>query len=361
MLEGHAGTEGTMRYRERFAPTLPVEHFRRCQGLWLSSIGLGSYLGREHEADDRAYTAAARLAIALGANVLDTAINYRAQRSERALGRAVASLVAEGGVARDELLVCTKGGYLPFDESRPGDPAAYVDEAFIRPGLVKKGELAAGCHCIAPAYLEDQLERSRRNLGLETVDVYYVHNPEHQLEEFGEAAFRARLRAAFTALEGAAGRGLVRRYGLATWQGFREPAGAPCHLGLQQVLDLAREAGGDDHHFGFVQLPVNLAMPEAVTLRNQTVDGRDLTMVEAADRLGVTLVASASLLQGRLVRGLSEGIAHVLDGLRSTPGVGVALAGMKTPEHVEENLRVGRVPPASMETYFKLFAGAGPA
>ena len=113
-------------------------------------------------------------------------------------------------------------------------------------------------------------------------------------------------------------------------------------------------------------------MPEAVTLRNQPVDGRAMTMVEAADRLGVTLVASASLLQGRLVKGLSKSVGQVLSGLgsdaqralqfvRSTPGIGVALAGMKTRAHVEENLRLAQAAPVTMETYFKLFEGTGAA
>ena len=39
-------------------------------------------------------------------------------------------------------------------------------------------------HCMSPAYLENQIERSRRNLGMETIDLFYVHNPESQLATF---------------------------------------------------------------------------------------------------------------------------------------------------------------------------------
>ena len=65
------------------------------------------------------------------------------------------------------------------------------------------------------------------------------------------------------------------------------------------MVELAREVGGEDHGFRFIQLPFNLAMPEATTIANETLDGERVTVVEAAKRLGVTVVASASLLQGR--------------------------------------------------------------
>ncbi len=45
-LPGQATLDGTERYRKRFAEQLPASHFRQSQDLWLSSIGLGTYLGQ---------------------------------------------------------------------------------------------------------------------------------------------------------------------------------------------------------------------------------------------------------------------------------------------------------------------------
>ncbi len=372
MLKGHATAEGTTRFRKRLQGTVPSEHFRECGDLWLSSIGFGTYLGKDDDADDQKYLDASPRAAELGVNVFDTAINYRSQRSERTLGQTLAALAEEGEIVREELLICTKGGYVPFDGVRPSDPAAYFEEAFVSRGIIGEGELAAGCHCMAPRFLATQLEQSRKNLGLETIDVYYVHNPEHQLVEFGRAAFKERLLDAFRALEEAVTRGEIRFYGTATWQGFREETGAAGLLSLEEIVGIAREAGGDSHHFRFVQLPMNFAMPEAITLKNQSVRGKTMTMVEAADRFGITLVASASLLQARFAGGLSPGIGEILTGfksdaqraiqfVRSTPGFTVALVGMKKRAHVDENLQVARIPPVSMETYFKLFEQGGDA
>ena len=41
-LQGSATAEGTERYRKRFEGKIPSGHFRQSQGLWLSSIGIGT-------------------------------------------------------------------------------------------------------------------------------------------------------------------------------------------------------------------------------------------------------------------------------------------------------------------------------
>ena len=62
-------------------------------------------------------------------------------------------------------------------------PRAYFHREYVETGVLDPAELAGGMHCMSPAYLENQIERSRRNLGLETVDLFYIHNPESQLAE----------------------------------------------------------------------------------------------------------------------------------------------------------------------------------
>src|SRR5690242_10292588 len=104
----------TAAYRAAHAD-LPATHFRTLDGLTASSIGLGTYLGDEDDAADRGYGAAIVDAVNLGCNLLDTAINYRAQRSERVIGQALLLLERELGIERERLVVCTKGGYIPFD------------------------------------------------------------------------------------------------------------------------------------------------------------------------------------------------------------------------------------------------------
>ena len=364
-LPGAATRAGTERYRKRFEGRIAREHFCDAQGLSLSSIGIGTYLGNYDEETDRLYHDATVRAVESGCNVIDSAINYRLQRSERSVGAALKDLAAKG-FKRDEILVATKGGFIPYDGAPPADPRRYLEETFFKPGIANAADLVAGCHCMTPKYLLHQLDCSLRNLDLECIDVYYVHNPETQLGKIPRDEFNERLLKAFEALEGAVADGKIKMYGTATWNGYRNPKDARDYLSLAEVVGLAARAGGKNHHFKVIQLPLNLGMTEALSLSNQTVKGKDATVLEAAQALGITVVCSASILQAQLTRNLPEAITATFQGLesdgqralqfvRSTPGVTTALVWMKQVKHVEENLKTARVAPASWEQYSKLF------
>ncbi len=311
-----ATREGTGRYRERF----PHGHFHAQHGLVLSSIGIGTYLGNADAATDDSYTRAVVRAVQLGVNVIDSAANYRFQRSERSIGQALQQLTNDHGITREELVICTKGGYLPFDGAPPRNVREYVNETFVKPGIASFDDIVAGSHCMTPSYLQSQLDQSLRNMGIECVDVYYIHNPESQLGHVSEDEFYHRLKLAFERLEHNREQGKLAHYGVATWNGFRTPPNSGGHHSLTQMVELAREVGGEQHGFHFIQLPFSVAMPEG------------LDVIDEAERLGVTVVASASLLQGRIPP------QTAIEFARSIPGITTALIGMSRVEHVEENL-----------------------
>jgi len=364
-LLGQATRSGTERYRSRFSGKIPDEHFRQSQGLWLSSIGIGTYLGNFDAETDRQYHDAVVHAVESGCNVIDSAINYRLQRSERSIGTALKELSAKG-FNRDEIVVATKGGFIPYDGEPPTDARLYFEETFVKTGVAKFSDVVAGVHCMTPGYLLHQLDCSLRNLDLECVDIYYLHNPESQLGHLNREEFSERLLRAFEALEGAVAAGKIGVYGTATWNGYRSVADSKDYLSLAEIVDIALKAGGKDHHFKAIQLPLNLGMTEALSLTNQRHEGKELTILQAAQAFGITVLCSASILQGQLARALPAIIADTFSGLetdgqralqfvRSTPGVTTALVGMKQLRHVDENLRTAYIPPAPWEQYAKLF------
>jgi aryl-alcohol dehydrogenase-like predicted oxidoreductase len=365
-LTGHATFAGTTRYRARFSESAAPTHFRSQQQLLLSSIGIGTYLGSADHTTDENYANAVVRAGQLGANVIDSAANYRFQRSERSIGQALMSLTQDLGFSRDELVICTKGGYLPFDGAPTRNVREYIEETFVKPGIANFDDFIAGSHCMTPDYLQNQLDQSLRNMNLECVDVYYIHNPESQLGHVSDSEFYSRLGAAFERLEQNRNQGKLRMYGVATWNGFRVPPESREYHSLEQMVELARRAGGEAHGFRFIQIPFNLAMPEALELRNQTVNGEQLSSLEAAEALGVTVIASASLLQGRMARALPDTVRESLGSLptdaqtaiqfvRSTPGITTALIGMSNVEHVEGNLQLVSVEPVD-EAFSQLFS-----
>jgi aryl-alcohol dehydrogenase-like predicted oxidoreductase len=365
LIHGCATPQATLRYAARFQGRAAAGHFRELPGgLVLSSIGIGTYLGEADEATDGAYEDAIVAAVEGGFNVIDAAINYRLQRSERSVGAALRQLISQG-FSREEIILCTKAGFLTPDGEMPPDPNEYFAREFLERGIFRADEIAAGCHCMTPAYLADQLDRSRRNLGVECVDVFYLHNPETQLTEVSGEDFRSRIHAAFAFLESAVASGQIGAYGMATWNAFREEPKSPGYLSLAEMAEIAREAGGAGHHFRFVQLPLNLAMPEALLRPNQIVEGKTMAMVQAARALGIALISSASLLQGQLTRNLppyihaalelQDDTACALQFVRSVPGVTTALVGMSQVPHVKANLSLIGVEPAPRDQFLKLF------
>src|SRR5580658_3119128 len=329
-----ATSEGTVRYRDRFAAFREAGFYRTVFGLEVSSLGIGTYLGNVDDATDRAYTDALIAAGEGGINFFDSAINYRDQRSERCIGAALKQM------QRDEVAICTKAGFLT--------PGAVPDS-------LRREDVVGGMHCMAPDFLSDQIERSRANLGVDTIDVFYLHNPETQLGFVDRAEFDARIRRAFAHLERLAGEGKIRWYGAATWEGFRKKGA----LSLERLAEIAVEEGGPEHHFRFIQLPFNLNMVEAFVERPESV-------LEAAARLGIAAVASATLMQKQVLAHMPAKVAQQLPGLatdaqraiqftRSTPGISVALVGMSHREHVIENLGVAAILPAARENYVRLY------
>lgn len=344
---------GTLRFAERWRESFQPDFYRKTRiGLTTSSLALGTYLGESDDATDGLYAEAIGRALGSGVNTIDSAINYRCQRSERATGRALRDAFSSGTLTRAGVVVCTKAGYVPLDGNPPAsrdEYQAYLKREYFDTGVLKSNDLVSGGHAMTPAFLRDQLQRSLRNLGLERIDYYYLHNPEHQLAVVTREEFAKRIRAAFETLEELAGEGLIASYGCATWNGLRLPAGSAGHLSLFELATTARQVAGDRNHFSIVQLPINLSMSEAMRVSTQRdAKGRLVNVASAASELGIDLVASAPLMQGQLTANLPNQVRDLFPGttdaqkalafVRSVPGVVTAAVGMKSVNHVDENL-----------------------
>jgi aryl-alcohol dehydrogenase-like predicted oxidoreductase len=125
-----ATSAATQDYRDRFHERFARTYFRRFGDALVSSVGVGTYLGDATDAADDRYRAALVDAVESGINVVDTAINYRHQRSEREVGDAVAG----AAVDREAVLLATKGGFVPFDGERPRDAATHIESEYVDAG-----------------------------------------------------------------------------------------------------------------------------------------------------------------------------------------------------------------------------------
>ncbi|MFB5613439.1 MAG: aldo/keto reductase [Nitrosarchaeum sp.] len=351
MISGFATSDGTNEFLKNSHMT-PL-NFKKFQNLLLSNVGMGTYLGEPNAATDELVKNAVKQSILSGINVIDTAINYRAQKAERSVGKAISELINEGKIKRDQIFISTKNGYITNDADVKVEFWEYIKNEYTKNGVIKEGDVTTGYHCMTTAYLDDQLERSLKNLGLDCVDLIYLHNAvEGQLKDISKEKFLENLKSVFELYEQKRKQGKIKFYGMATWECFRVPSDNPLFLSLQDTFELAKQVGGENHGFRFIQLPFNMYYDQALLAKNQTFDGKPASLLEVATKLNIGVFTSVPFMQGRLLtpgampefNDLKPSI-RALQFIRSSPGVLSPLVGQKSPEHVSENLEIMKILP----------------
>lgn len=331
-------------------------------------MGIGSYLGAPDSSDDlRLFNAVIEAVGSGGLNVIDTASNYRYQKSERSIGAALRQMVSNNSVGRSELFISSKCGYLPVDGDRNISAEVLVN-SLIKQKLIENQDIAGEAHCMHPNFIRNQVERSLENLQLETIDLMYLHNAaEAQMSLIGEEKFLERLGKSFEMFERLVSENKIKSYGMATWLCFRSPPEEEkVHLSLEKVLRVAEQVAGKEHKFKAVQMPISLMMPEAFVQKWQPVKGKQEFMLSAARLLGISLFSSAPLVQGTLIKipisneGFkfsNQGAKHI-QFVRSLPAGSLvsSLVGMKRKNHVEQNLEVIYQNPLSVEEFWEFMS-----
>jgi hypothetical protein len=265
-------------------------------GLTTSRLGFGGYrIGL----DDPAHRQALLEALREGCTLIDTSANYGDGESERLVGKALADLVRAGELTREAVIVVSKIGYVQGQNLAKAQAREKAGRPY--PEMVKYGE--GIWHCLHPEFLADQLEASLDRLGLETLDVCLLHNPEYFLSEAAHRGvsdlarlrdeFYGRLRAAFAYLETRVAAGQVQWYGVSS-NTLVTAADEPDAVSLSRLLDAAREAGGAGHHCRVVQCPMNLFESGALLRPNTGPDGTR-SVLQLAQAEGLALLVNRPL------------------------------------------------------------------
>ncbi|WP_328983099.1 aldo/keto reductase [Streptomyces mirabilis] len=213
---------------------------------------------------------------------IDTAPNYATGQAQTLLAPALA--------AHPALNVSTKTGYFT---------AATGTDA-VNTGVLTEDQAAAG-HSLAPDYVRWQTGRNRAQLGRDRLDLTLLHNPE-RTHPGDRPALHCAIRDAFEVLEGETAAGNVAGYGIATWAGLEEEA-----FTVGELLALAAEAAGGQHHLAAIQLPVSLVMMTPIV---QALDGRG--PLPAAAGAGLRVMASAPLHGGELPGMVDQELADLI-------------------------------------------------
>ncbi len=353
---GRATPEGTRRHLQTFPAH--AAHGRASLGatrLLVSRLGFGCYRVDDQTPEHREALAAA---LASGCNLIDTSTNYTDGASERLVGQVLRENRQSGRAPREAVVVVSKIGYVQGENMRLAQERERAGSPF--PDMVKYMD---GCwHCIHPEFVQDQLARSRGRLGLETLDVCLLHNPEYFFSDAKKhnrgrdldvlrAEFYRRVHEAFAFFEGAAGRGEIGCYGVSS-NSLVAAADDPEATSLTYFLKAAEEAGGKAHHFRVVQFPMNLFESGGALLVNTGPERRQ-TALEVATDTGLAVLINRPLnaiVGKRLIR--LAGVDERKDG----PGIESLRADLKTLE-AEYRATVGPqagTPAAAIDPFFDL-------
>jgi aryl-alcohol dehydrogenase-like predicted oxidoreductase len=375
MIAGHATRGATEGYAATFGAQCAPGHYSDFLNLHLklSSLGLGTFPGAADDATDGAVASIVERALLEGINVIDTAVHYRYGRALVAV-RAGLERALAAGIAREQVFVAVKGGFLLFPEGPPSSLEQWFDAHIASRGLGTRADLA-GAQLLAAPYIAWQLEFARAALGLSTLDAFLIDQPEVHIAAVGKDKANRKLARAFAVLEQAVKDGRIRCYGVSTFDGMRVETDHALFESIASLQGLAegaaRTAWRDErarHHFRIVQLPFNPAMTEGFTRFSQaTGQGNVGSTIQAAHQLRVYVMASHALGKGRFASddplaatmpGLANAAQRALQYARSTPGIGSALAGLSSPAHLEDLLAVARTPPLARQEYLSFYRRA---
>lgn len=260
--------------------------------LLVSEVGFGSY-----RVDIRSSLnlEAIKKALLSGINLIDTSSTYTDGNSELLVGDVLKELSTEGKLSRESVVIVTKGGYLQgqnftLSQLRKKDNKPFKDLVEYQKGLE---------HCIHPEFLEDQIQRSLDRLGIETIDIYLLHNPEYYLKlakdnnldiEIARKEYYFRIKKAFECLEKEVQKGRIKHYGISS-NTFPSSTDDFDFTSLEKVIEIAEEIS-PNNHFGVIEFPMNLAENNAATKINQS---NNMTLLQLAQSKNIGVLINRPL------------------------------------------------------------------
>ncbi|MBP0124228.1 MAG: aldo/keto reductase [Nitrospira sp.] len=263
-------------------------------------MGFGTY---RVDTREPAHRESLKYALRAGVNLIDTSTNYMDGDSERLVGSVVRELSESGEVARDEMIVISKIGYVQGQNLQQAEAREQAGRPY--PEMVKYGE--GLWHCLHPEYLADQLTLSLDRLGLATLDVCLLHNPEYFLSEAARhaggdlmqtrEAFYRRSEQAFRFFESQVAAGRIQYYGVSSNTVTADPS-TPEATSLSRLCEAAKTAAASQgmrhHHFAVLQCPMNLSEAGALLTPTTGVGQRE-TVLAVAQREGIAVLVNRPL------------------------------------------------------------------
>lgn len=341
-IKGYATVKDTRKYFER--KKIALEKTKSNNYFTSLPIAMGTFIGDFSDEDSRKYEESLTYGINKGVNFIDTAICYRGMRSEKDVGRVLQRLFTEkADIKRNEIIISSKAGIIFGDISVPIRPIEYLENILIGEGIVKVEDINITeqfRHTLNPRFYEHAIEKSKENLGIDTIDIHYIHEPEASKSVMESEVFYSKLEKLFEFYESQVEKGNIVNYGMATWSAFITMENSKEYISLEKVVDIAKKVAGEKHHFKFIQLNYNKINTAANTLKNQKIKGKYYTAIEAANELGIITNINAPLNQMQKLNEERYSVEEMLKFAIDTKGVYAAMVGNKQIQHLKDNMKI---------------------
>ncbi|MEG2983131.1 MAG: aldo/keto reductase [Peptostreptococcaceae bacterium] len=338
MIKGYANLKETKEYFKNRG--IHKNYIKNTEKFYSLLFGMGTHLGEFTDEHSNLYIDTLTYGLENGVNFIDTSVNYREMKSEKDVGVVLNKLINKRKtIKRGEIVIATKGGQIYGDCEIDVKAIDYLEEILIPEGIlnIEDVNIVDGhMHTLAPYFYETTIELSKRNLGIDTIDIHYIHNPEISMYVLGEVEFYKQLKVLVEFYEEQVEKGNIQFYGMSTWKAFICDENSPWYISLEKVLDIAREVKGLNNNFKFIQMPYNIYNKSALENKTQLVGKEHYCAIRAAKKLGLYTTISSPLNQCRDNDSLS--INDKLEFIIDTKDLQATIIGSKTKKHLIENL-----------------------
>ena len=311
VLGGSATVEGSARYASRIVNQPRTagrfEHgytLFGSTGLTASRLGFGGYRVDDSDPEHRR---ALMHALGNGVNVIDTSTNYMEGGSEHMMGTVLRESVNKRTVSRDEIIVVSKIGYVQGQNLREAEAREQAGRPY--PDMVKYAD--GIWHCIHPDFLADQLDGSLDRLGVATLDVCLLHNPEYALSEAARSGaaslvdsrerFYRRIQQAFAYFESQVAAGRLTWYGVSSntvGRDKEDPEAVSLFELSSAASNAAASVGMTRHHFAVLQCPMNLFESDVATRPNTGPRHQSVLQFAQQERIAVLVNRPLNAMPG---------------------------------------------------------------
>ncbi len=339
MIKGYASLNETREYFNKIG--ISEEYVKNNGDFYTIGIGIGTHLGNFSDEHSNLYKDAIEYGLKNGINFIDTSVTYREMKSEKDIGHVLDDLINKKQILkREEVIVATKGGQIYGDCDINVRPIDYLEEILIPEGILNIEDVNVvhgHRHTLVPYFYETTIELSKNNLGIETIDIHYIHNPEISKYVLGEDEFYQQLKILIEFYEEQVEKENIRFYGISSWEAFTCNLDSNWHISMEKIINIAKEVKGEHHHLKFIQLPYNIYNQNGSKLKNQIIDGEYYNAIDAANKLGLNVTVSAPLNQFK--DGDNDiSLTEKLNFIKNAKGIYSAIIGSKRKEHIKENL-----------------------